>query len=61
MKEFIENPESIEDYFSNVEFQFDSVEGYLHYMNDLESTAVKIECLIRAAQKFLEKLNSLTI
>lgn len=59
MNGFIKTPQSLEDYIFNVKFQLENIEGYALILKDYESANIKVKCLIEAAEKLSEKLNSL--
>lgn len=55
MKNIVNKPSTIEDYFKDVKFQCESIESYLS-VNDLFSAGIKAKCLIKAANDLLSKI-----
>jgi hypothetical protein len=53
-KNFIKNPSTIEEFEQNVEFQMESVKGYIA-LKEYESALIKAKCLIDALSKIVSK------
>ncbi|NBW09816.1 MAG: hypothetical protein EBR82_17505 [Caulobacteraceae bacterium] len=51
---FINNPETIEEFKHNAQFQLDCVSGWM-IVNDYECALIKAKCLIEALEKLVEQ------
>lgn len=62
MSRYLFAPQTVDDYIGNVRFQLDNVEGYVLIAGDrkevLTPARIKAECLLRAAEALLAKLEA---